>query len=176
MSDYIYTNNGLVSVDELKHYGVPGMKWGVKKQRQAMVTARRQKRAANREYSKAFNKATSLTGAYGKNSSRNTSNMLTAAKKANAADAKYKKAKQDYKNAKKSAKQNERAKAKADKAMSKINKQKYKDTIKQYRKEINAGESALGRAYNKLTGADKYQAEIRYDMEKRGKVNKKWRD
>lgn len=29
MSNYIYTNDGsIVSEDELKHYGVPGMKWG----------------------------------------------------------------------------------------------------------------------------------------------------
>ena len=31
MSDYIYTNNGFVSVDELKHYGVVGMRWGHRK-------------------------------------------------------------------------------------------------------------------------------------------------
>lgn len=27
-NDYIYTNEGLVSVNELMHYGVPGMRWG----------------------------------------------------------------------------------------------------------------------------------------------------
>lgn len=32
MSNYIYTNDGLVNVDELIHYGVPGMKWGHRKQ------------------------------------------------------------------------------------------------------------------------------------------------
>lgn len=30
-ADYIYTNNGLVNVDDLMHYGVPGMKWGHRK-------------------------------------------------------------------------------------------------------------------------------------------------
>lgn len=30
-SDYIYTNEGLISVNGLMHYGVPGMKWGHRK-------------------------------------------------------------------------------------------------------------------------------------------------
>jgi signal transduction protein with GAF and PtsI domain len=31
MSDYTIVNGQLVSVDELKHYGVPGMKWGIRR-------------------------------------------------------------------------------------------------------------------------------------------------
>lgn len=31
MSNYIYTNDGLVNTDELMHYGVPGMRWGHRK-------------------------------------------------------------------------------------------------------------------------------------------------
>lgn len=31
MSKYIYTDDGLINVDELMHYGVPGMQWGHRK-------------------------------------------------------------------------------------------------------------------------------------------------
>ena len=53
MSDYIVTKDG-----ELKHYGVIGMKWGIRRAaRKATKAARKERRAANREYEKAFNKA-----------------------------------------------------------------------------------------------------------------------
>lgn len=49
----------------------------------------------------------------------------------------------------------------------KADKQTYEDTINQYKKEINNGASFVGKIYNKLTDADKYQAELRYAEEKR---------
>ena len=63
-----------------------------------------------------------------------------------------------------------------DAAVERLKKLEYKHMISQKRDQINAGESAFGRAYNKLTGADKYQAEIEYNIEKSAKVNKAWRD
>lgn len=40
MSNYIYTNDGLVNADELAHYGVPGMRWGHRKNSYVKRTVR----------------------------------------------------------------------------------------------------------------------------------------
>lgn len=64
----------------------------------------------------------------------------------------------------------------ADGAAKRLAKLQYKLLVSQRADQINAGESAVGRIYNKITGADKIQAEIELDIEKRGKVNKAWRD
>lgn len=52
MSDYIVTKDG-----ELKHYGVIGMKWGIRRAaRKATADVRKARRAASREADKAINK------------------------------------------------------------------------------------------------------------------------
>ena len=48
-------------------------------------------------------------------------------------------------------------------------KQQKKNDINNIRKEINAKSSTAGRIYNRLTDADKYQAEIMYDERKKKK-------
>lgn len=46
----------------------------------------------------------------------------------------------------------------------------------QYRDKINAGSSRVTRILNKITGSDKYEAELLYDLDKRSKVNRAWSD
>lgn len=116
-----------------------------------MKNAKQAKKAANKEYSKAFNKSSSLYGAFGPGNKDRHQRTYDLGKKANAADMKYKTAKQQYKTAKKN------------------QKQQYDADIKALRKEINAKSSTAGRVYNKLTGADKYQAEIAYALDRKKK-------
>lgn len=116
-----------------------------------MQNAKQAKKAANKEYSKAFNKSSTLYGAYGPGNKERHQRTYDLGKKANAADMKYKTAKQQYKTAKKN------------------QKQQYDADIAALRKEINAKASTAGRVYNKLTNADKYQAEIMYAERKKKK-------
>lgn len=53
-SDYIYTNEGLISVNELMHYGVPGMRWGHRRYYNANGTlnAKGVKKYAKKQYAK----------------------------------------------------------------------------------------------------------------------------
>ena len=44
MADYIYTNNSLINTAELRHYGVIGMKWGVKRARRLEAASARAKK------------------------------------------------------------------------------------------------------------------------------------
>lgn len=94
---------------ELYHYGVKGMKRGVRKKPEytgqargaydRMVAAKQAKKSANKAYNKAFNKSSSLYGAYGPGSKKRLNDTAAKAKAANKANAEYKKAKTDFKKA-----------------------------------------------------------------------------
>lgn len=100
---------------ELMHYGVLGMKWGHRKALPTSSTynnykrAKAEKKAANKEYSKAFNRANSYSGrhfisqytskAKKAESDRRWDDTFEKAKKANDADLAYKKAKLERKTA-----------------------------------------------------------------------------
>lgn len=159
--------------DELYHYGVKGMKWGHKKARYDAVStdgskrrayesakrtldkARDDKRAANRAYSKAFKKSTSVYGAYGPGNKQRHERTYDAAIAANKADKQYKNAKKAAKIAKKAAK----IEAKAVKT--------------KYREQYMKGESTVGKILSRLTDADKHYANIAYETNK-GAYREKW--
>lgn len=142
-------------MNELYHYGVPGMKWGVRRARSKSVSdaytrmqkAKKNRKTANRQLDKAYRDHNGMLGKIDKNYT--SKNMMNASQKAAKADKEYKKQKQAYK------------------AIKKIEKQQYKDFVKKRSKEIKAGESAIGKIYDTLTDAHKYQAKIEYDMKNR---------
>lgn len=163
MSNYYMSNGTFHAVpeysDELKHYGVPGMKWGHRKAPE-VVAARKAYKQANREYNKAFNKAYNRAHqAYSlskKKRAANDARWEDAMNKAEAAN----KAKAEYKKVKATAK----AKAKAERALAKIEKQNKKEFIKTRSKEIQKGSSVVGKMWNAYTGGHKIQAEIEYNL------------
>lgn len=109
----VYINNS----DELYHYGVKGMRWGHRKAsyqntatsgnsaaRQKYLDAKANKRAATKEFKKAYNKAYNRSAAalspFKKHRQANDARWDDAVKKAqasNAADKAYKDAKKEYK-------------------------------------------------------------------------------
>ena len=168
MSKY-YIHNGTFRAvpeqsDELKHYGVPGMKWGHRKARpqSEVSTARKAYRQAKRDFDRSYNKAynRSLAGLspVKKHRQANDARWEDAFNKAGA----MKEAKKNLKQAKVSAK----TKAKAERALAKIEKQNKKDFIKTRSKEIQKGSSVVGKMWNAYTGGHKIQAEIEYNLRK----------
>lgn len=132
--------------NELYHYGVLGMKWGRRKAKKLSNKVKTDKKSA---------KEWEQMADYAKRKGKT--------KRA----AKFKKyAKQDIQDAKKHAEA-------ASRSLDKVKAQQIKN---KYAKEYVKGKSAVGKAISKLLGTDRNYAELMYDMDKRGKVNKAWRD
>lgn len=164
MSNYIYTNEGLVNADELMHYGVPGMRWGHRKNRyagvstdgskrraaeqarQQMISAKKNKRAKQKAFDKAYNETQKLKNWFGERGEKAGNAAERAAAASNKADKQYKAAKKAYKAAKKMA--NIEAKAVKEK----------------YKEEYMKGSSMVGKIYAKLTDSHKHYADMMYDI------------
>ena len=97
----------------LAHYGVLGMKWGVRKKSYSQAesnyrSAKSQKKAAAKAAHKSYNRATNHLGGFGnfapsntkvgKENDRRWNDALSKIEASNKADAAYKKAKSEYKN------------------------------------------------------------------------------
>ena len=164
----------------LEHYGVPGMKWGVRKNR-AVVSAKNAYKKAKKDYSKAFDTAYGhsarhlISQYFGKNKKISDKNWNKVGK----ASENLQKTKKAYKEAKKTAKAEYKAKYK--KALSdnkkalKENKKKYLSTAD---KSDKIFDSSYKKAYNQAikSGAKKSTAEqAGYDaaMKYAGAYNKK---
>lgn len=156
MSKHILTADGELYhsdtvEDELYHYGVPGMKWGVRKRTYAsdVSAAKSKMKAAKKDWDKSFNKAYNKSvSAYSpvkKHREANDERWKDVSKKADA----YTQAKKEYKIAKKS----------------------YKELVKSEAKKIRAGESFMGKIYGDLTDAHKIQAELKLDAEQKARAN-----
>ena len=140
--------------DELYHYGVKGMKWGVRRNKPRYI-------GGVKSYKKA--KAAAKDARAQQGAKRKLGGLVevypnTKAKyKGKVAGAKvYSKSiseTNDYND-------RVRAQRKVDRATKKLNKIEYKQAIKTRAKEIKAGENAFWRAYDSFTGAHKIQAQM----------------
>jgi hypothetical protein len=158
MAEYIIQNG------ELYHYGVKGMKWGVRRNLSVKKAAyKKAKKEYDESFNKAYNKSLAAYSPFKKHRQANDARWKDVADK----EDKFRTAKSEYKTAKKEFKADAKAKAATQKAIAKIEKQTRKDFINKRSKEILAGESALARVYDILTDAHKYQAQIEYDSGRR---------
>ena len=108
MSDY-----RIIHDDELMHYGIPGMRWGHRKvqpvsaERSRYKSAKENYKKANRDYSKAYDKAYNYSSTHPVSQWRNGhkkaeadrrwSDAYNKGKRANQAKLEYKQAKKEYK-------------------------------------------------------------------------------
>lgn len=132
--------------NELYHYGVKGMKWG---QRKAVDPADVKASRRTRRLAKALDRQRNVAKSWDDAGAITDKRGKTIYSKSEVKEIR-------------------------DAAYERVKKMEVKLLKSQMRDQINAGESAVGRLYNKVTGADKYEADMLYDLNKRSRVNKKY--
>lgn len=158
----------------IQHYGVPGMKWGHHKYRSTinskiqpsdkawsnMYKAKLKKKKADKNLDRAYRRDSILRRLMADENGKKqlSERLIKAAMESENANKAYKKAKKAYKISKK------------------YEKQQMNDMKTKYRNEYLSGKSAAGKVISKFIGSDKIYADTMYDMHKRSKVNKTWRD
>ena len=135
--------------NELKHYGVLGMRWGVRKDGKSYISTY----SANKKAKLAAMK--SRVRDY--ESSINGNKVSVAKSNANA------------RKARQQSLESSRAYNKQLREARKMMAMERREAIKKYRKEINAGASFMDKVVNRLTGADLLEADLRYETERRNK-------
>lgn len=165
MVNIIYYGNENSSF--IKHYGVPGMKWGHHKSISSdkawanMYRAKLNKEKADKKFNKAYRQDNSILRKMLSDREQNqysSKRLMKTAKASYNAEKAYKKAKKAYKISKK------------------YEKQQMKEIKSKYRNEYLSGKSKVGKVVSKIMGSDKIYADTMYDMNKRSKVNKNWRE
>lgn len=137
--------------NELTHHGVKGMKWGVRRAKKTISALKTRRNALKGFAQDSYNSNKTVIGkAYDK---------ITGAHKLHA--------KVLYSDASKKERIARAEQYVKDQLAAKAAKNERISSIKKMQKEINKGESFVGKAYNKLTGADRIQAELMYDSRKR---------
>ena len=156
----MYNNN----TSTLYHYGVKGMKWGKRRNPREIETDRRNNkrqlkeskkkyREANKEWSKAYDKVARNPIA----NLFNTKKGKEYGKKLDSASQKLYETREQYAKQKKKYKEVE-----------KLAKLEIKDLKTQYKKELAAGQNAFQNAFDKLTAANQYYADLKYNLDARG--------
>lgn len=150
--------------EELMHYGIPGMKWGKGRKTVPLINKnlRKQNRmsagerkvaetkaaykAAKKQYSKDFNKSSTLYGAWGPGNKQRHNKTYESAVAANKAEKAYKKAKIDLK------KSNVRAYKESDKKANKLYSAGDKEMAKAKELYKKTGKNAVSRVINNIKG------------------------